>query len=237
MQWREVELRMAPRPLAWESKWMVAPFSMTGDTGKGAGAGQWRCQFGTCLWNSGERVLPRNGHQGQTVPWQRSCPRRSERESESQICVCWCPLRGFLDRKEPNGTAGLSRHCCSVGYLCCCLYISVSWMRRGARMTSCFWMWKGVLSWRTRAHLSARSLLPGTRIHSLWLDNLKSLLYFFGLLSMLSVSVFEMPFIFLFSRQLQIHALFSWENNSNKTVACFFHVGVDTDGCNETSFD
>lgn len=30
---------------------------------------------------------------------------------------------------------------------------------------------------------------------------------------------------------------FPGKNNSNKTVACFFHVGVDTDVCNETSFD
>lgn len=41
MQWREAELKMAPRPLAWESKRIAASLSMTGDTGKGAGAGQW----------------------------------------------------------------------------------------------------------------------------------------------------------------------------------------------------
>lgn len=59
------------------------------------------------------------------------------RESLSLRCVS---VDGSFDRKEPNGTAGLSWLCCSVGYLCCCLYISVSSLRRGARMTSCFWM-------------------------------------------------------------------------------------------------
>lgn len=47
----------------------------------------------------------------------------------------------------------------------------------------------------------------------------------------------EMSLIFLFKRQPQIHALFSWENTSKeKTIAWVFYVGVGAVGCNETSF-
>ena len=46
----------------------------------------------------------------------------------------------------------------------------------------------------------------------------------------------EMSLIFLFKRQPQIHALFSWENTSKeKTIAWVFYVGVGAVGCNETS--
>lgn len=48
---------------------------------------------------------------------------------------------------------------------------------------------------------------------------LNTSLFFFVWLAFSVVCIyFELSFIFLFKRQPQIHALFSWENASNKTV-------------------
>lgn len=242
VRWREgEELRVAPRPLAWESEWMVASFNRTGDTRGGADAGFMMMS----IWDVSV------GHPGKVfyleigieVRWKRSCPRMPGREPGSR-CVS-VDVR-FMDSwlvQEPIGTGSLSWLDCSIGNLCCSLYFSKSWIERGAMSDLSCADVEGsyhVVLEDNGPFLCqiSRRLLHGVYFCSLWFGNLKYLLFFFfSVCFQCCLYLFwnVIHFFFFSKKPPQIHALFSWENTSNKTVAGFFHVGVDTDGCNETT--
>lgn len=154
VQWREMEeLRMAPEPLAWKSEWMVALFSVTGNTGGESGVG---LMIMMSIWDvfgtTSKDVLCTNGCLGQMAPWKRSCQGIWHRVwvlDVRRLMDCWY-------RKEPNGTGSLSWLCCSVGNLCCYLCISASLGDNEWPLACEYRRQLPRVSWMTRTLLSAR---------------------------------------------------------------------------------